>query len=177
MKKIYILCLVISLSISGFGQEGNWKILLKNGEVVADMVFFSLENDTLALLNSGPLFLVPVQDIAELHVTNSNEKKTKAIVNWIIIGVGAGTVTSLIIYYMNEANKPPPAPVEGYQLIGDFSFGPQFDAMAGALVGGAVGLIVGSYKYNRPMAEKSYIFGNMSDRRKLKVLSRNLKKD
>ena len=172
MRKYQLFMMLMVISIAAFCQDDHWQIKLRNGELITDVVFHGLENDTLTLLNSGPLFMIPIQDIVELRNTISDQKKTiRTIVVWVGSGIAAGAITGIIGYSIREANKPPPAPPQPGQFLSEgLEFGPEFDAIGGGVVGGLVGLVVGSLLYGTPYVDEVYDFDKMNYPKKIRVL-------
>ena len=176
MRSYLMFMMLMIISIPCFGQKDHWQIKLRNGELITEGVFHVVKNDTLILLNSGPMLTIPVKEIVEVRNSIAGQKRRISILGWVGIGAIAGTAAALISYSATEANKPPPQPATPGALIGEFDFGPGIPAIAGSVVGGLVGLVVGGSTHSVPVEDKVYDFNNMSEGKKLRVLSRLLPK-
>lgn len=158
MQKNIVILLLFMISMTTYSQDDHWQIKLNNGESLTNVVFYTFENDTLALLNSGPLLMIPIQDIVELRNSVAEKKRTIGIIaRWIGIGVVTGAITALLTDSSSGSS---------------YSFGPAFVALAGGGFGGLVGVVIGTYKYSNPVVDQVHNFDSMSEREKARVLSR-----
>ena len=176
-KNIVFLILFIASSV--FGQQSKWVLTLENGEQVTNFVLHDIDQSSLIVLRSGPFRYIPISDIVELRNDKSELKRTyKTVLTWCGIGMFTGAFTSAMSGEATRANRPPPPPPQyGDPLIGDLDFGVGFDAMAGGVVGGLAGLLVGSIVYNRPIIDEVYSFKNVDDAKKRKILLSIIKKE
>ena len=173
-----IVFILLFLTSSGMSQTGNWTLTLKNGDQVTEGIPYKVDQGALILIQDGPFIIIPIADIAQLRIDEEAFKRTyRTVLKWGVFGVMAGGFTSIVIGSISRANRSYPAPSQQGDLVGsDFDLGSEFDAIAGGVFGGLVGLIVGGVVYKMPPpGDKVFPFEALSDKQKLKLLRGLLK--
>jgi hypothetical protein len=165
--KTVVITLLVFLSASPLlAKDSIWNLTLTTGEIVSGVVLRGLETDSLVVSNMQFTKRIAIDSISVLrNVKKSNFWKGSGM--GLLVGTGAGVLLGLATY-----EKPS---TEDHLFT--FDFGPEGNALAGALLGAPIGFVTGGIIGIVSGKDKIYDLSDKSHDQKLETIRMILAKE
>jgi len=158
MKIRNVLLLIFSAANALLAQDNAWQIKLADGDILSNLSLQNVVGDSLVVSQTGQARRIAVDDIVEMRRAGKSKF-------WKGAGIGflAGGATGALI---GLATYEEPDPANGFTL----DFGPGANALAGGILGGLGGFVVGGMIGASAGKDEVYDFSTKTFEQKLAVL-------
>ena len=171
MKNIKIVVLFSLLLIFKFlpAQEDHWNISLATGDTIFNVLLLNLAGDSLLVASD-----IEIEWIRISLIDGMTKIKGKRVISGMGIGILAGGVVGAIIGYV--AYKKPEESESEVEIIAApvNQFGQAASTLGGALIGGAIGMLIGGVAGSLETGHEDFDLSQWSQKNKINWLRSNL---
>ena len=165
MKILPVLFLILLATGTTIAGEGRWKFVFSNGDTISEISIFHLEHDSVVLFYADHAVSFPVDSIVQIREPGSPNL-------WMggSLGFVCGALIGGLIAYNSETEHWCSSGTLGGQCVSYSDYHSPDKTLAGALIGGTVGFVIGGSIGVATASERIYDMSAMTREAKLNTI-------